>query len=57
MEETQKQLNPKEAEVKIYTPQAKTFPVRQQTGFLDHAPVRIYEKPVKQESSFPPAFQ
>lgn len=57
MEETQKQLNPKEAGVKIYIPQSKIFPVRQQTGFLDHAPVRIYEKPVKQKSSFPPAFQ
>lgn len=57
MEGTQKQLKSKEAEIKIYTPQAKTFPVRQQTGFLDHAPVRIYEKPLKQKSVFPPAFQ
>ncbi len=56
MEGTQKQLKPKDAEVKIYVPQAKMFPVRQQTGFLDHAPVRIYEKPVKQESVFPPVF-
>ena len=51
MEGTQRQLKPKEAEIKIYTPQAKTFPVRQQTGFLDHAPVRIYEKPVKRETA------
>ncbi len=57
MEGTQKQLKPKDTEVKIYVPQARTFPIRQQTSFLDHAPVRIYEKPVKQESVFPPSFQ
>ena len=47
-----------DAPVKIYQPQVKSVAVRQQTGFLDHAPVRIYEKPPKQQTSpFPPAFQ
>ncbi|CCZ83554.1 unknown [Ruminococcus sp. CAG:254] len=47
-----------DAPVKIYQPQVKSVTVRQQTGFLDHAPVRIYEKPPKQQASpFPPAFQ
>ena len=47
-----------DAPVKIYQPQVKSVAVRQQTGFLDHARVRIYEKPPKQQASpFPPAFQ
>ena len=29
-----------DAPVKIYQPQVKSVAVRQQTGFLDHAPVR-----------------
>ncbi len=47
-----------DAPVKIYQPQVKSVAGRQQTGFLDHAPVRIYENPPKQQASpFPPAFQ
>lgn len=54
--EKQPQL-PADAPVKIYQPQVKSVAVRQQTGLLDHAPVRIYEKPPKPAVPFPPSFQ
>ncbi len=51
MEYEKQPQTPADAPVKIYQPQVKTVAVRQQTGFLDHAPVRIYEKPPKQQAS------
>jgi hypothetical protein len=57
MEEDKHSTPAEEASVKIYVPQHKAVPVRQQAGFLDHAPVRIYERPVRKEMPLPPAFQ